>query len=1020
MKKPTLILLILALLAAIAGAIYVPQLFGDTEAPVIQWTAADEVDGSQDETDPAESAGAEFERTAAEVEVGAPLTDNEPRISAILRGRVVNKSRQPVAGAKVWLEIGRASQGRGGRGRGSRPRRIPEPVITNNEGLFAFQGDAFRNLRVSLQVKHTQYAVGLFTEEVGDILINSESSSSAEVGLADLVLKSGGRVVGRVVDLDDNPVANAEVTMEPAGRNPLRWQRNRSELLPPIRTDNNGYYIYPNVPAATNPEFSVSVLAKMHTPGRSQSFQVADENEFVVPDIRLGPGFEATGFVRDERGNPIANANVTMRSTRTRNDNAEGSNNAGRGERGRGGRGRQAFAGRGRDHRTKSDETGRFFLEHLPGSMMEVRTNAKGFLNYEQDGIDVKLGQLIQIAMADGLRITGTVQTPNGVPVTSYAMRSVRLRGLPDPNLPNLDINELMAQFRSGNIDQATQDRLREQMRSLRDRGGRGGDRGDRGNRGRGGDRGSRGRGDDNAGEAKTHSEGKFVADGLQEGVYQIIIEAPDYARYQSQEIEVRHSTPAPDMTIALDPGIYVAGVVVDDRGNPIANAEVEMRTSELEESTQAGGGRNGDNRGRGFDFARMAQSWMRGRNGTNLQLDARTDEDGLFVFTHVPRGVFQLTAKATGFTDKRGEPFQLDNNKSDFELLLQPLGSIVGTVTGFRAEELGEVSVGAVMLPESGGMPNMFGGRGGRGGSSSFKTGKVEADGSYRLDGLATGNYVVRSWIGSTRQLMQQLGPDFITGNLVADVNVRGGKDTEWNMALTRPLVGIVQGTVRHNGNNATGFSVELRKKEPETTTNESGGRGWGGLSRMFGRNKNATVSASGEFSIKDVPAGLYELRISASRRGGVLLKEPLQVFGDDVLVRAYSLQTGSLKGTLTAEAGVDIKTIGGRVSVVPNQVVAPTENLGTWLRENGAFDARVRDGAFSFENVPGGSYLLVMQARNRAVTTQPVVVVGEEVVTVPVGAVVATPATNGNAPRGPGGGAQNGRRGGGNRRGR
>ena len=142
-----------------------------------------------------------------------------------------------------------------------------------------------------------------------------------------------------------------------------------------------------------------------------------------------------------------------------------------------------------------TDETGRFFLEHLPGSEMELRVNAKGYLHYEQDGIDVKLGQLIHVTMADGLRITGIVQTPDGVPITSYAVRANRLRGLPDPNVPRLDFNELMAKMRSGNLDEAAQSQLRDQMRSMRDRGSfSGGRRGDRGGD-RGSDQGGRRRG---------------------------------------------------------------------------------------------------------------------------------------------------------------------------------------------------------------------------------------------------------------------------------------------------------------------------------------------------------------------------------------------------------------------------------------------------------------------------------------------------------------------------------------------
>jgi protocatechuate 3,4-dioxygenase beta subunit len=449
MQKPTIILLFLAVIALIAGAIYLPQLTAEPDAPVMHWDASDEVDGSQDTPDPAAAETADIDRTTAEVTQIAPVRDNEPRIQATLRGRVLNKFQQPVAGAKVWLEIGQANQGRGGRGgRGNRPRRIPEPVITNAEGLFAFQGEAFRNLQVSLQVKHDSYAVGLFTEPVGDILANAQTADSAEVNLKDVVLKSGGQVRGRVTDLDGNPVANAAITMEPDGRNPLRWQRNREELLPALNTDGNGYYAFPNVPAeGGNTTYTVSALAKLHTPGRSASFDVAEDQAFDVPDIQLGPGYEVTGFVRDQQGRPIANANVNLRSTpqRDRDQTAPGAATPG----GNGGmRGMRAAFGRGRDHRAKTDEEGKFFIEHLPGTVMELSADAAGFLDYKQEGIDVKLGQLIQVAMDDGLRITGVVKTPGGAAVTSYAVRAVRLRGLPDPNLPALDMNEVMTKMR--------------------------------------------------------------------------------------------------------------------------------------------------------------------------------------------------------------------------------------------------------------------------------------------------------------------------------------------------------------------------------------------------------------------------------------------------------------------------------------------------------------------------------------------------------------------------------------------
>lgn len=1032
MQKPTIILLILALVALIAGALYLPQMIGEPEAPVMQWDTSDEVDGSQDEPEAVGVEGAEIERTSVDITPGQPVANSESRIQAILRGRVVNKSRQPVANAKVWLEI-REDRGRGGRGR-SRPRRIPEPVVTNEQGLFAFQGEAFRNLRVALQVKHDSYAVGLFDETVGDILATATTTDSAEVNLKDVVLKSGGQVRGRVTDLDGNPVANAEVKLEPQGRNPLRWQRNRSELLPPLKTDGNGYYLFPNVPGETNPDFAVSALAKMHTPGRSQSFQVADEQLFDVPDIQLGPGFECTGFVRDQQGRPIAGADVSLRSTPNR-DNGVGNGQA---QPSREERMRQMRSswGRGRNRSTKTDETGRFFLEHLPGAPAELTARAKGYLNYKQEGIDVKLGQLIQVAMDDGLRITGIVTTPDGDPITSYAMKAVRVRGLPEPGETPLDLNEVMKMWREGNMDPKTQERVMRQMRDMREsaqnnwRGRDSGGRGGRGGRDQG--RGGRdGRGDDGLGKSEPHPDGKFVADGLQEGIYKVHIQAPEFARFESAEVTVRHGLAAPDLTVTVDPGVYIAGVVLDNYGDPVVGARVELETASLEDSNanRNGGNRGGSEggrRGRTMDVGRMAQSFLRGMNGTSLSLEARTDEDGVFSIKHIKRGVFRLSASADSFTAHRGEPFQLDTNRTNFEITLQPLGSIVGTVAGLLPEDVGEVSVGAMIIAEGGGMngmASMFRGRGGRGGGSSFKTGKVEADGSYRLDGLNSGNYVVRTWIGSTRQMMRELGPAFMTGELQPDVAVAGGKETQWNMTLERPQIGTVSGNVLHNGSPANGFRVELRKQADAGSAPDTGGRGGRGGRGFdfFSRSLSATVSATGEFTIKDVPAGSYDLRISSGgRRGSTLLSEPVQVFANDNLNRTFSVTTGSLKGTISVADGTDVKTIGGSVSLVPNQVALPAENLRDWLRENNAVFGRLRDGAFEFETVSPGAYLLVLQPRNRAPTAQQVAVSGAESVEIAAGAVVENPDPTGNgAGPGFGGGNRAGRGGGGGARG-
>ena len=394
MQKPTLILLLFAVIAAAVGVLLVPQLLSEDE-PVMQWRVEDEIDGEQPIPEAAE---ADTETGTLQRSEAAPIAptaaiapDDEDRVDAILRGRVVDKFAQPVAGANVWLELGRGrAGGNGRRGRG-RTRRIPEPVVTDSEGRFAFQGQAFSRLRVSLQLQHERHAPTLIDQDVGQL--TAAASAAAEIDLGDLVIKSGGLVRGRVTDLAGNGVPHATVSMEPDFRNRLRWQRNREQLLPSITTDASGYYSYPNVSAG---DFATTAVARMHTRGRSERFTVEEDQTVDVADIVLGPGYELTGYVRTERGEPIAGAAVSLRVAR-----GEAGGRGERGERGgragRGGRGRTAQRGRGRDNRTETDENGRFFVEHLPGSPHELRVDAKGFLTYEEQGLDPTLGRQVNV-----------------------------------------------------------------------------------------------------------------------------------------------------------------------------------------------------------------------------------------------------------------------------------------------------------------------------------------------------------------------------------------------------------------------------------------------------------------------------------------------------------------------------------------------------------------------------------------------------------------------------------------------
>lgn len=1020
MQKQTLALVIGAVLLTGAAALAWTQFGGADEVPLVQWNADDEVSTVQDpETETGELASAEIERTAVEIdENGAPIVDDGgDRVAVIVRGRVVDKYGAPVQDADVFLEHSRSNRRRGGN-----RRRIPEPVRTDRDGQFAFAGNAFANLRVSLQVRSKLHAPGIVDRDIGDVRAKGQPTPEGIVlQLEDVVLQNGGEVVGRVTDFAGNGIANATIRPGAQGRNRWRWMRNRDEFVTEVTTDNNGYYSLAHLPAG---DWNTAATAKRHTEGRSATFEVVEDQRVEVEDIQLGPGFELTGIVRDPQGAPVAKARVTARSTGgrgERNGQGGGGRDRGRGGRERGGRdtGRGGPFGGGRSHSTTTNERGEFTLEHLPGVTMRLEVRAEDYLNYEAEDLDPTVGQPIYVTLQTGLRIAGVVlDGVDNQPVTTFAIEARRVRGLPVPGAQSIDLNAIRAQLRDGNLDEATRNQLRQQMRDAREamedqarrnrnRGGdQGGDRGgDRGGRGRGGRGGWGGfGGPTNIGKPERHADGQFVLTGLQEGVYEVRVQSPDHAFFTSAEVELRQNGVSPSLTIRLDRGLYFAGVVFDDSDRPIVGAEVELRAVDQEAESAAPAGGRGD-RGRGGDpRERMMRAFMAMGGGNSLRLQTKTNEDGEFFFTHVPAGRYRVSVEADGFAEPEDQTFALDGDRSDGKFVMGPLGRLVGEVTGLAEGEFAEAEVTAMMVPEGGdagsAMFRMFG----RGGP---KQSKVQSDGSYVIEDLEPGSYIVRAYVGSRRDIMRQLMPQFMTGELLPDLRIEGGETAERDLQVLRAEFGTVRGTVMHNGEPAQGFRVELRAVDSGTSNGANGPGGRDILNRMrggrFGGGGNAEVKADGTFEMDRVNPGQYTLRVTTRQRSTVH-EEPVFVAINGVTEQHVTVFTSRLTGTVVAEDDTDPKSVRASVSLLQGVTTLP-ENLGQWMRTPGnrAHNARIRDGAFEFESVPPGTYLMVVRARDHETTTQTVSVgSGDNAVTGTLGK--ATPAGTGQ-PNGNGG---------------
>jgi hypothetical protein len=865
--------------------------------------------------------------------------------------------------------------------------------MTDREGRFAFQGQTFRNLQVTLQVLHRTHALGHFEKDIGDV--------GSEVDLGELVLNQGGELRGRVTDLDGNGIAAAALQLMPENGNQLRFARDRERLLAGATTDANGFFRCVNVP---NGDWSVNAVAKRHTEARSPRFVIEEEQLVEIDDIRLGPGYEITGYVKSVQGQPIAKATVVMRGE-NRNRNPGGGARSPDG--GGGGRAGGPGSGPGREHRATTDEQGRFFLEHLPGVSMRLETSADGYLDNTLTGIDATSTPPVLVTLQDGLRISGVVRDADGTPVTSFAVRAFRIRGLAQPARNAANFDDVIAQMRDGNIDEATRAQLRSRAEGFREtmvgeaRRGRGVGPPDGG--GGGGGPGSR-----DLGRPERHAGGAFVLTGLQEGIYEVHVQSPDHTRYRSAEVELRLGS-APDVSVVLDGGVFVAGLVRSEAGDPVAGARVELRPQTQDEGTA----RRAERRNNGPELQALGREVRQAVNAMRFAQEATTGADGLFVIKHAQRGSYRLHAEARNYSAADSETFDLQADRSGFELRLGALGSIAGKVRGLAEGEISGARVAAVPIGASpgGGLGALFGrGRGGGQGGNPLQGVACGLDGTYRIDGLVPGAFAVRAWIGSPQELMRELAPQFLDGSMAADVTVRAAEVATIDVTVTRPQVGTVAGTVIHNGSPAAGFQVELaRQDESGTPQNGFGGRGPGGRGRgEFFRSFQATVAQSGNFSIQGVPAGVYWLRVQAARPGALVHEEVVQVTVNSTTQCVVVLQTSNLEGTITRDDGGNVAELTGRVSLAPGLTAVPENLIGSaqrerWLRENGSFSTLIQKGTFKFNNLKPGGYLLVLHVYRHELTTMPIVVGStDQKVVVPAGKVATTAAPNPNGAAG------------------
>lgn len=404
-------------------------------------------------------------------------------------------------------------------------------------------------------------------------------------------------------------------------------------------------------------------------------------------------------------------------------------------------------------------------------------------------------------------------------------------------------------------------------------------------------------------GAIAAHEGGEFVFDDLDEGVYAVDVKASDFLMARSAEVELRLGAPSPRIEVDLQRGVVLRGFVTRRAaGAGIAQARVEVMW--LPQDTVE------DRRLRGPSIASTI-----------------TEGDGRFELKNVRPGRCALRAFATGYEATIGEPLIVTTDRDGFRLELAAQAALRGHVRGIESGRESEVTVVAFATYRN------------------IATGRVTADGAYRLADLKPDGYHVRAYLADSRTAIRRLA-EALRQELVGgpDVVLEAGDERELDLDLVVVPIGDLRGVVRVNGAPGSGHQIRLVS---ETGALREPAR--------FVPTMQQQIEADGSFAFRAVEAGRYELAVVSIARDRIeLRRQPIAVLPGVTTTVAVDVAVASLVGEVVAPE--DGQPVDGMIRLQPRELAElPPSEAPQDRRE---IAARVRGGRFRVDVLPVGSF--------------------------------------------------------------
>jgi protocatechuate 3,4-dioxygenase beta subunit len=840
--------------------------------------------GGRDEPRPLAPAGTalpDLPGTAAFVADAASLIPAEVREGLALTGRVLDGSGRPVQGASVSLlsdalrMIVRDRTGTAG---------TPDmpTASTDREGRFRIETSIRVDEEPSFpaELLGASHQIAVRHESFATLVQPLSGLRPPQWDTGDLTLEPGAWVHGRAVDELGRPVAGAQVSaqaVQEQGRRRgglalMMLGGSMSTALDAVTTGSDGRFTVRGLGVGVA---TVTVQKSGLRLAVAEDVELKAHQGTDVGDMVLEPGSQIAGVVLDERGAPLAGAEVNVSSmARIVLNRLEDLP-------------RQQI-GQEFGQRATTDADGRFELGGLGGGAYTVHVSADGYDMLNREDVAAGTRDLRLQPVRLGSLLLRVRRASDGTPVSDAIVAAMPQGG--------------SRWFRT------------EQTLSVL------------------------------AGAAALAAAGQS---GDPAGVYLVqhaglegtglVVAAEGFARL-GVEAPAVPSGQIVEWPVELAPEAVLSGFVRSHDGQPIPRALVRLGQPQPPQSFEFGDGRE-------FREERSVRIGGDDEPSATRQ-STRSAADGAFALRGVGVGDWELRARAEGYVPGERTAFTLAEGqvRDDIVLVLNPAGAVIGVVTQRDGTPVAgaEVSVQPVAsaaqpAADPGGSG---GGRRGRIGRSAFGLGggddgggrrvRTAADGRYRADGLAAGDYDVRlgrdplrggAFGGAFMITLDGSGDD--TEPPAGFATVTPGAETR--VDLVKPDQGVLHGVVTAGGRPASAVTVTLRAA----------------ASLPFG-GATAETDERGRFNFPDVEAGEYTL---SARVPGAALEETADVelaagesrsadlvFGGSTLsgrVVGEDTDVGVAGLTITA-APVREEAAGGGARPMSIEIVTATSSTG------------------------------------------------------------------------------------------